>query len=150
MTLHDLQLAEVAQNPRIYGDRLLSVASWKRLLSGQVNVWRIVRIYAHRLWLSLESTLRDGARALRLRLPADLGWDLEEVAARGVRVVFVFARGDAGIELLKILGGSAVKRLGERCRVHIIDGADHVFSQRAPRAELEKILSDELFAPQLH
>jgi hypothetical protein len=63
-----------------------------------------------------------------------------------VSVVFVFARGEPGIDLLALLGGLSVKRLGERCRVHIIDSADHVFSKSGPRAVLEKILSDELFA----
>jgi hypothetical protein len=60
--------------------------------------------------------------------------------------VFVFARGDPGIDLLRIHAGSAVKRLGERTRIHIIDDADHVFSRKTVRAGLEKLLSDELFA----
>jgi hypothetical protein len=38
--------------------------------------------------------------------------------------------------------------LGERCQVHIIDGADHTFSRGSSRAVLEEILSDELFARQ--
>jgi hypothetical protein len=59
----------------------------------------------------------------------------------------VFARGEPGINLLRIQGGSSVKRLGDRCRIHIIDSADHTFSQRAPRAVLESVLSEELFAP---
>jgi hypothetical protein len=76
----------------------------------------------------------------------DLGWDLGEIAARGVSVVPVFATGDSGIELLRIQGGSAAKRLGDRCRVHIIDSADHTFTQSGTRAALEQVLCDELFA----
>jgi alpha-beta hydrolase superfamily lysophospholipase len=145
MSLEGLQLAEVVRNPGVYRERVLSATAWRRLLAGQVNIWRIVRIYIHRPLLALESTLRDIARYLRIHLPRDLGSELEEIAARGVRVVFVFARGDPGIDLLKIQGGSLVKRLGEHCRVHIIDSADHTFSQRSSRAALEGILSDELF-----
>jgi hypothetical protein len=105
-----------------------------------------LNIYAHRFLLRLESTLRDGARYMRIRLPRDLGWELEEIGARGVRIVFVFAHGEPGIDLLKLQGGSSIKRLGKRCRVHIIDSADHVFSKSGPRIVMERILSDELFA----
>jgi hypothetical protein len=34
--------------------------------------------------------------------------------------------------------------MGERCRVHIIDGGDHIFSHIAPRAAMKQILSEEL------
>jgi alpha-beta hydrolase superfamily lysophospholipase len=146
MTLNDLQLAEVVRNPGVYRQQVVSAAAWKRLLTGQVNVWRIANIYVQRFLLALESALRDVARRLRIRLPHDLGWELEAIGSRGVRMVFVFARGEPGIDLLKIEGGSSVKRLGERCRVHIVDSGDHIFSHSNPRAVLENILSDELFA----
>ena len=69
-----------------------------------------------------------------------------ERVARGVRVVFVFARGEPGIDLLKLQAGNSVKRLAERCRIHTVNGGDHVFTRSGPRATMEKIVSDELFA----
>jgi hypothetical protein len=90
--------------------------------------------------------LRDFARAAGIRLRNDLGRELEAIIARGVRVVFVFARGEPGIDLLRIEAGSVVRRLGERCRVRIIDSADHTFSRSGPRQVLEEVLSEELFA----
>jgi hypothetical protein len=144
--LEDLQMAEVIVNPGVYRQRVFSGAAWKKLLSGQVNVWRIVQIYVHRGLLPMKSTLRDLARRLRIRLPYDLGWELEEIVARGVQIVFVFAHGEPGIDLLKIEAGSSVKRIGDRCRVRIIESADHVFSHSGPRAALEEILSEELSA----
>jgi alpha-beta hydrolase superfamily lysophospholipase len=146
MTLDDLQLAEVVHNSRLYPRRMLSGVAWKRLLGGKVNVLRIAKIYFYRPLLALESSLRDIARGLRIRLPNDLGWELEEIYKRGVRVVFVFASGEPGIDLLKLEGGSSVKRLGDYFRMHIIEGGDHVFSQSGPRAIMKKIVSDELFA----
>jgi alpha-beta hydrolase superfamily lysophospholipase len=146
MMLEDLQIAEVIHNPGVYRQRVLSGAAWKRLLSGQVNMWRIVKIYVQRSWLPLKSVLRDAARRLRIHLPYDLGWELEEIVARGVQVVFVFAHGEPGIDLLKIEGGSSVRRIGERCRLRIVESADHVFSHSSARATLEDILSEELFA----
>ncbi|HEV7136541.1 MAG TPA: alpha/beta fold hydrolase [Steroidobacteraceae bacterium] len=146
MTLDGLQLAEVVRNPTIYRERIFSARAWRRFLTGQVNVWRIVRIYLHRPVLALQSMLRDLARAAGIRLRNDLGRELEAIIARGVRVVFVFARGEPGIDLLRIEAGSVVRRLGERCRVRIIDSADHTFSRSGPRQVLEEVLSEELFA----
>jgi alpha-beta hydrolase superfamily lysophospholipase len=145
-TLNDLQLAEVVHNPRLYRRQIFSGEAWKRLLSGRVDAWRIVKIYFYRPLLGLESKLRDLARRLRIRLPNDLGTELEEIYRRKVRIVFVFARGEPGIDLLTLEAGSSVKRLGESCRIHFIDGGDHIFSQSGPRAILKKILSDELYA----
>ncbi|MGH8328387.1 MAG: serine aminopeptidase domain-containing protein, partial [Steroidobacteraceae bacterium] len=89
MTLEGLQLAEVVRNPAIYRERIFSARAWRRFLTGQVNVWRIVRIYVRRPLLALKSTLRDIARAAGIRLRHDLGRELEAVIAHGVRVVFV-------------------------------------------------------------
>jgi alpha-beta hydrolase superfamily lysophospholipase len=146
MKLNDLQLAEVVRNPGVYRQQVFSGSAWRRMLTGRVNIWRIAKIYFHRPLLAVESTFRDIARFLHVPLPHDLGSELAAIDARGVRVVFVFARGEPGIDLLKIEGGSAVTRLGERCHVHIIDGGDHIFSQSGPRALMKKVLSEELSA----
>ncbi len=79
-----------------------------------------------------------------MRLPDDLEWDLQSIASRGVRMVFVFAQGEAGADLLRIQGGAAVAAIGDRCRVYTIDGADHIFSQSEPREQLEQLLGSEL------
>jgi hypothetical protein len=146
MTIDQLQLAEVVRNPGIYRERVLSAIAWRRLLSGRVNIWRIMQVYLQRYLLAMESTFRDMTRRLGIRLSNDLGWELEEIGARAVQVIFVFGRGEPGIDLLKLQGGSSVKRLGEKCRIHIIDPADHIFSQSASRAVLEGVLSAELYA----
>jgi pimeloyl-ACP methyl ester carboxylesterase len=146
MTLNGLQLAEVVHNPGLYRERVFSMAAWKRVFSGRVNIGRIAMIYLQRPWLAMESTFHEIARRLRIHLPNDLGWELEEIAGRGIHSVFVFARGEPGIGLLKLQGGSAVDRLGKRCKVHVIEGGDHIFSQSGPRSRMERILTDELFA----
>jgi hypothetical protein len=138
----------VVHNPTIYRERIFSARAWRRVLTGQVNIWRIVRIYLHRPLLAVKSMLRDIARAAGIRLRHDLGRELEALITRGVRVVFVFARGEPGVDLLRIEAGSTVSRLGERCRVRIIDSADHTFSRSGPRQVLEEVLSVELFARQ--
>jgi alpha-beta hydrolase superfamily lysophospholipase len=146
MELGDLQLADVVKEVRGYRERALSLGTWKRLVSGQIDVPAVARVYLHHLRMGVETSLRELARRLHIRLPRDLGHELEEVAGRGIRVVFVFARGDPGVELLRLQGGAAVERLGDRCRVHIIDDADHTFTRSRPRMLLEQVLSEELFA----
>jgi alpha-beta hydrolase superfamily lysophospholipase len=142
--LSDLQVAEVVRNPGLYVERMRSGKSWRKLLAGRVNLWRVLKILVRRALLTLVSGVRDLTRQLNIRLPRDLGWELQSLAARGVRIVFLFARGDGGEDLLRVQGGSAVKSIGERCRVHIIDGADHIFSQRPARRELLQLLTEEL------
>ena len=145
-SLEDLQLYEVVHNPGLYKERMFSLGAWRRMLTGQVDVWRIVKIYAQRPLLALQSALRSVARLLRIRVADDLGWELEQIAARGIQTTMVFARGEPGLELLRIQGGAAVGRLGDKCRIRILDSGDHTFSHSGPRATLEEVLSLELYA----
>jgi pimeloyl-ACP methyl ester carboxylesterase len=141
-----MQIAEAVRNPGIYRRKVVSSRAWKRLLTGQVNLLRIARVYTVRSFLGLELILRDIARYLHIRLPQDLGWELEDIAKRGIHIAFVFSSGELGISLLKLQGGLSVKRLGDRCVVHIIDGADHTFSRSAARSLMERTLTQELIA----
>jgi hypothetical protein len=147
MTLEQVQLVEVAHNPGLYRRRLLSLRAWSRVLKGQVNLWRIGVIYLQRFRLVGEALLRRIARSAHIVLPNDLGRDLEKIVANRIRMTFVFARGEPGMALLKIQAGSTVSRLGELCRVRIVESGDHIFSRREPRSLMEDILSEELFAP---
>jgi pimeloyl-ACP methyl ester carboxylesterase len=146
MTLKQLQLSEVIRNPGVYRQRLLSVRAWLRIFTGQVDIVRIAVIYLQRLRLAGEAILRDFARRQHIRLPRDLGWELEKIVASGIRVSFIFARGEPGIELLKLQAGSTLSRLEDRCRVLMVDSGDHIFSRREPRSIMEDVLSEELFA----
>lgn len=137
---------DVARNVGFYRDRVLSSAIWKRIFTGRFNLWRIVRIAMQRPYLNVESMLHDVARALGIRMPGDLGWELEEIAKRGVKIIFVFARGEPGLDVLKLQAGSSLRQLGDQCLIHIIESADHIFSHAATRELLEQVLSTELFA----
>jgi len=142
-----VQLVDVVREMRGARERRLSLGTLQRLLRGQIDTRAVRRVYLQRARLAVEAAVREAARRLHVRLPRDLGSDLQRLVARGVRVVFIFARGEPGIELLQIQGGSAIRHLGDRCRVHIIDSADHTFTASGSRARMELILSDELFAP---
>ncbi len=146
MTLEQIQLAEVVHNPGLYRRRMFSVEAWARVLKGEANIMRIGGIYLQRVRLAAEAVLRDAARRMRVPLPNDLGWELERIVASGVGVTFLFARGEPGIDLLKLQAGSALARLEQQCHVRIVDSGDHIFSRREPRALMGNLLSKELFA----
>jgi hypothetical protein len=146
MTLEQVQLVEVVHNPGVYRRRLFSGAAWTRILTGKTDVVRIAAIYLQRLRLAGETLMRSMGRLLRIRLADDLGWELQHIVARGVRVTFLFARSEPGLELLRLQAGSILSRLGDRCRVRIVDRGDHIFSRQEPRRIMESALSEELFA----
>ena len=133
----ELQLADVI---RERSRRRPLLGRVKQLLSGRADLRSGARIYFVRARMAIESIARAAARRLQIRLRHDLGWELHDITARRVRVVFVFGRGDPGIELLRVQGGSAVGRLG--VQVHIIDTTDHTLTASAPRAQLEQLLRE--------
>jgi alpha/beta superfamily hydrolase len=143
--IDELQLAEVVHTARSYVGQLFTSQAWNRLLRGEVSAARIAKICTGRLLLAAESTAREAARRLGIVLPNDLGADLRDISEHGVRMVFVFASDEPGLRLLKLQAGSVVKRLGDRCKIHIVQGADHIFSKHQYRAVLEDMLSNELF-----
>jgi alpha-beta hydrolase superfamily lysophospholipase len=143
-TLSDLQISEVVRNPGVYAAHARSLRYWARLLTGKVNLWRVAKVVVGRVTLALDSTARELCRRLGIRIADDLGWDLKSVVNRGIRIVFFFARGDGGAELLQVQGGSIVRQLGTACRIHTIDNADHIFTQHDARLKLLQLLHDEL------
>jgi alpha-beta hydrolase superfamily lysophospholipase len=150
MRSDDLLLSEIVRGPSRYRERLLSGKSWNKLLRGEADVRYILKVAVRHVWFVVMTALRSCAKQLHVRLSRDLGRELEEIVKRGVDVIFVFARGQVGLELLRIEAGASLARLGHRCRIHIIDGADHIFSQRRAGQELENLLSSELLGLHLH
>ena len=167
MAAGDVELAEVIHNARRYRQQGLSGRMLKRLFTGEANIPRLMHIIALRAWTGVGAVLQSGLkhvtgsagsapgvgssdaarrRTLARRVAAfNLGEELEKVAASGVKITFVFSRGEAGVDLLKMLAGRSIEKLGDACRVRIIEGADHIFSQSAPRATLVDTLSNELY-----
>jgi alpha-beta hydrolase superfamily lysophospholipase len=141
-----VQSWEVAHKPAAYRAQVLSPQAWRRVLSGDVNLWRVTKIFLHRPWFALQSRMQDLARRLNIQLGRDLARELDKIDSRGVRIVFVFSQGDAGLNLLQAQSGQSVETLSKRYRVRIIDGADHAFTRIGPRSALEHVLSEELFA----
>jgi alpha-beta hydrolase superfamily lysophospholipase len=144
--LDKVQPWEVVHKPGAYLGRVFSVAAWRRLLFGDVSLWRVIQIYLSRPAMALQSWRRKLARILNMPLKDDLGHELQQLKARGVRVAFMFSAGDAGMPLLQLQSGLSAQELGERYNLRTIDGADHEFTRSYARAALGRALSEELYA----
>lgn len=145
-SLSEAPLADVLYDPLLYGRRMLSPRSWKRLLTGQVRFLRLLRVNAHQFWLSIEALLRRLTRLVGMRLPRDLVRQLEALRRAGIRVVFLFSANDPGIKLLRLKSGLPERELGEHFRIRIVTGADHNFTHTVARRKLEELLTEELLA----
>jgi alpha-beta hydrolase superfamily lysophospholipase len=109
--LDEVQPWEVIHKPSAYMGRIFSVHAWKRLLFGDVSLWRVIQIYMHRPAMAMQAWLRKGARKLNIPLKDDLGRELKQLKERGVRVAFMFSRGDAGMPLLQLQSGLSIEEL---------------------------------------
>ncbi len=146
LDVNDVQPWEVVHKPAAYMGQVFSWKAWHRLLFGDVSVWRVMRIYLNRPIMAIQAVFRKFARALHLSLKNDLSKELKDLKGRGVRVVFVFSKGDAGMRLLEIESGLSAAQLEKKYRIRTIDGADHEFTRSRARAALGQVLSEELFA----
>ena len=142
----EVQPWEVVHKPVAYLKLAFSAAAWRRLLFGDLSLWRIAQIYLTRPLMAGQAWVKQIARAMHIRMKHDLWWDLKDLKERGVRVVFVFSDGDAGLSLLQLQSGLSRQQLQEDYCLRMIDDADHEFTRSRPRVELAKVLSEELYA----
>ncbi|MBV8762380.1 MAG: hypothetical protein JO257_34165 [Deltaproteobacteria bacterium] len=135
----DLAAFKVTEDAQRYGKQMKSLAAWKKLIAGRVNVRRVARVVAERARSVAEHRGREVLRRLRVPLTDDLGSELYALGRAGVSTRFVFAGEDPGHAMLIEQGGSAVERLGKQGKVavEVIDGPDHTFTPRWSHALLE-------------
>ena len=128
----DYSPSKVTEDVNRYAESMRSANSWKKLLRGEVDLLRLLRVLAHRARMLLASKLKDALRGLPLNLGEDLGRDLLGLARRGVALRFVFSASDPGLAMLREQGGSAVRRLIGRKQlgIEVINGPDHTFTAR--------------------
>jgi alpha-beta hydrolase superfamily lysophospholipase len=129
-----------------YRTNAFRLAAWLKLLRGGVNLWELSHVMARRAHTVALTHIRAAARLLNIRLGDDLPTEIRAIARRGIRLQFVFAERDPGVELLRILGGATVRKLSTSGALGIqaIEGADHTFTTHAMRAALLSALDRSL------
>lgn len=128
----DFAAFRVASDAARYKNSITSSASWRKVLRGEVDLLRVLRVLAHRGLGIISNQWRDIARRMGIALRDDLGCELDMLARKGVALRFIFAAGDPGEALLVEEGGSVVPRLitARHLEIRTIHGADHTFTAR--------------------
>jgi len=139
-----ISAADAVRVVGVLRERVFSVSGWRLLFTGQIDLVRQTKLLGQRLLWSLTSRAQRLLRLLRIRLPGDLGGDFETLTARGVEIIVVFSRGEPGLQLLELQAGDIVRSLSGRVRLHVVDGADHMFTGGAARGVLQRLLSQSL------
>ncbi|MCE9573029.1 MAG: alpha/beta hydrolase [Deltaproteobacteria bacterium] len=145
----DYPAFKVAGEAKRYQEAAFSVAKWKKLLRGEVNVQAVAQVMARRGYSLARHKVRDLARLARRPFPDDVGAELEQIARAGVGIHFVFAERDPGQELLRVEGGTAAAKLIAKGQIGVatIDGPDHTFTPVWSHAALIDRLGAILDAP---
>lgn len=134
---------------RRYSQAAREVASWVKLVRGQVNVRHAASVAYRRmrevsgamattLWQRLGGSSKDGQ---------NVAADLARIGARGVDVLLVFSEGDPGLDFLKRRYARSLRLLEQRSSkfaLRVIPDADHTFTRRAARRRLAGLLSSHL------
>jgi alpha-beta hydrolase superfamily lysophospholipase len=78
------------------------------------------------------------------RLLDGLARDLNVISARGITTLFVFSRGESGLEYFQLHAGAALRlrRVRQHIRFVVVDGAGHTFTPPAAQQALRQLLID--------
>jgi alpha/beta superfamily hydrolase len=139
----------VATDIKRYRNNAFSIASWRKLLSGDVDLRQLSQVLWRHLMSAGAVPIQAAARAFGRPLPDDLRTELKRAASAGIGLQFVFSDGDPGFELLRQQGGGSVRRLQARdeLTVSVIPAADHTFTDLKARAALIDVLTRQVEAP---
>ncbi len=129
-----------------YSTSLRSPNAWLKLLAGRVSIRSAAHVALQRLGSRARWLAREALRRTPWRRDDDLAFELGRLARKDVRILFVFAAGDPGPQLLAEYGGGAVRALARDGGVTIvtIEGPDHTFSRLAHQRALVGELANNL------
>lgn len=136
----------IAADAMRYRRNAFDWSSWKKLLTGGVDMTGLVKVLAHRLAGSFNNAARDLARGLNVPLRNDLGTELQRLSRHNTDMLFVFAAEEPGLDMLRGGGGSAFRKLQRQGHLEVatVEGADHTFTTHWARERLISILTAHL------
>jgi dienelactone hydrolase len=140
---------KVVDDARRYSTNMFRVASWMKLLRGGVNIRDAAQTVFRHGANVVSGRVRELARTLGVEFPDDLASELHRVARRGIRLHFVFAQDEPGLDLLYMQGGRSVERLVRSGKLHIdlIQAPGHTFTATWAQNALAAHLSAIVDAP---
>jgi alpha-beta hydrolase superfamily lysophospholipase len=138
-----LDTSRLFEDVAAYKKSMKDPARWKRLLRGDVDLLRIVKVGVAHARTMVQSKARTWGEVLGLGTDSRLSKDLKKLFAK-CRVAIFVADGDPGRDILmNDARRTATKALRTgMLRLEVIAGADHTFSQSKPRKDLvERLLA---------
>lgn len=129
-----------------YRTNAFRLEPWLKLLRGRVNLWELTQVLVRGAWRVASQFLRAAARTLRIPLRDDLPSELLSIVRAGIKLEFIFAEREPGLEMLANQGGAVARRLRKRGSLGLqtIAGADHTFTDGACRTMLVVALETAL------
>ena len=124
-----------------YRRLLFDRARWTKVLRGRAAYGTFLRLcsgYFRRWFLARVNTISGG------RLIDGFRHELDAISARGITCLFVFSRGDRGLDYFRLYGGAGrrVERRRRGIEHVVVDGAGHTFRPLAAQRELRAHLID--------
>jgi len=145
-SLEDVQEAELVRDTGVYQDRTFSLGTCETIAQGsgkrEVRTKELQPSPIGGLWRRYAQFGETHANSFIARSRLGAGGSCR---ARCTNCISIRS-GEPGLHLLNLQAGATLRRLGERCRVHVLESGDHVFSKSGPREVMSNILSDELEA----
>jgi alpha-beta hydrolase superfamily lysophospholipase len=134
------RLSAQYQEGRNYHRKLRDSSSWLNALSGRSEYGTFARFVATYVTRRVAHHIRPVVGSWG---PHGLADDLEAVSARGIASLFVFSRGDQGLEYFRQFGGASRRwRRHGHIRHVIVDGAGHTFSPPEAQETLRHLVVD--------
>jgi alpha/beta superfamily hydrolase len=138
----------VAQDIQRYRKTALTLASWKKLVTGRVDLLNLVGVLTRSASARLGGPIRALARLAGRPLADDLPTELRTVLKGSIDLQFVFSAQDPGLELLRTQGGARVRSMQERGQISVslVEGANHTFTDLLKRRILLQLLVEKVRA----
>jgi alpha-beta hydrolase superfamily lysophospholipase len=145
MSLEYADFQVTAETTR-YARSARTLASWLKLLRGDVDLRNAGRVFWTRFQVRARNSSRELARLAGISLQNDLASELQGIARQRTEIYFIFSASDPGYAMLLEQGGRIVGNLvrSEKMRISIVQGADHTFTSHWNRDQLLALLAAHL------
>jgi len=145
---HGLNAHEILDLSKKYRRRAFTLATWRRLVRGELDLSLIAGVIRGRARDALREWAARGRRSIGLSAGRGLGADLATAAGHGVALHFVFCEGASGHALMRQQAGPEIDRMRTRSQlsIDVVADADHTFTRLAARERLTARL-DALVLP---
>ena len=122
-----------------YQRSLRDPAKWAKAIRGRAAYGTFVRLAAAHLGRKLASRIGTTFAGHPLE---GLARDLEGIAEREITSLFVFSRGDGGLDYFRLYASPALRRRKVRERIQhvVMEGAGHTFRPPSAQRALREIL----------